>query len=210
MAGGRAGLRRCGDAGLSPHPHLSRSLLLTLLGHIQGLHGWLHRERPLVARAPGCVLKAGMVSILGRCSHKDPARVPFPALVSLLLWGLPGASTGREHALHQPLHGEEVDDVGVNVSAQLPQILTLQQGSMNARPQQGAGLGERWWDGYPPGAGGRRGSVQAAHHAQPGPQPARSSQSLGATPGAARPARLAGPAPSRRPPWPPPPAAGPP
>lgn len=114
MAAGRAELTRgLWDPPAPPHT----PLLLTLLWHVQGLNGWLHWEHPLVAWAPGCVWDAGLARILGTRSYRGPGQVPFLAPAALLLWGPPGTSTGREHALYQPLHSKEIHGVGVHVSA---------------------------------------------------------------------------------------------
>lgn len=89
---------------------------LTLLRHIQGLHGWLHWEHLLMAWAPGCVWTLGLARIPGTAQLLAPAST-LPCSCHPPALGAAGHKSSEEHTLHKPLHSEEIHGVGVYVSA---------------------------------------------------------------------------------------------
>lgn len=124
------------EGGAHPCPQV-----LTLLRHVQGFHQCLHGQCPRVAWAPGCAFAVGLLGLRRGWGHR---LLLTPG--SLLLrrpWGM-GAGAGRECALDQLLHSEKVRGISVHVSAQLLQVLALQE---NGRGHVAMGWGGVGWAG---------------------------------------------------------------
>lgn len=103
-------------------PHIPHPLALTLFWHVQGLHYWLDWECSLMSSAGPALSKGcwAATMLLGLLRWGLNCR-PHPTVASFL----PGAGAGREHTLHQLLHGQEVSTICIHMSAQLSKVLTL-------------------------------------------------------------------------------------